>query len=87
MAHYASRQTLYLISSRASLVFAVQTWLAQSPDQAEKSGSPAWMSAAMARKSCSIHCYKDMTTTDMMSLSHLLVLAVGTVCSTVGSFN
>ncbi|KAM0804974.1 hypothetical protein BDR22DRAFT_833001 [Usnea florida] len=32
----------------ASFVFAVQTWLAQTPEQAHKSGTPGYMGAAMA---------------------------------------
>ena len=35
---------------RASFVFAIQTWLAQTPEQVEKSGAPAWMSVGMSRK-------------------------------------
>ena len=33
---------------RASFVFAVQTWLAQTPEQAKKAGTPGYLSAAMA---------------------------------------
>lgn len=33
---------------RASFVFAVQTWLAQTPEQAKKSGTPGYMGAGMA---------------------------------------
>lgn len=32
----------------ASFVFAVQTWLAQTPEQAKKSGTPGYMGAGMA---------------------------------------
>ena len=39
-----------LIVSRASFVFAVQTWLAQTPDQARKAGTPGYLAAGMARK-------------------------------------
>ena len=35
---------------RASFVFAVQTWLAQTPEQAKKSGTPGYMGAGMACK-------------------------------------
>ena len=37
-----------LTMSRASFVFAVQTWLAQTPEQAKKAGTPGYLSAAMA---------------------------------------
>ena len=39
-----------LTMSRASFVFAVQTWLAQTPEQAKKAGTPGYLSAAMACK-------------------------------------
>ena len=38
----------HLTMSRASFVFAVQTWLAQTPEQAKKAGTPGYLSAAMA---------------------------------------
>lgn len=37
-----------LTMSRAAFVFAVQTWLAQTPEQAKKAGTPGYLSAAMA---------------------------------------
>ena len=37
-----------LTDYRASFVFAVQTWLAQTPEQAHKSGTPGYMGAGMA---------------------------------------
>ena len=33
---------------RASFVFAVQTWLAQTPEQARKAGTPGYLAAGMA---------------------------------------
>lgn len=41
--------SLSLTLQRASFVFAVQTWLAQTPEQAKKSGTPGYMGAGMAR--------------------------------------
>jgi len=35
---------------RASFVFAVQTWLAQTPEQARNAGTPGYLAAGMARK-------------------------------------
>ena len=37
-----------LMLSRASLVFAVQTWLAETPDQAKKAGTPSYLSVGMS---------------------------------------
>ena len=39
-----------LTNYRASFVFAVQTWLSQTPEQAHKSGTPGYMGAGMARE-------------------------------------
>ena len=38
----------YLTIHRASFVFAVQTWLAQTPEQAKKAGTPGYLAAGMA---------------------------------------
>jgi len=40
---------LTLTILRASFVFAVQTWLAQTPEQAKHAGTPAYLAAGMAR--------------------------------------
>lgn len=48
--YYTDRLTI----SRAAFVFAVQTWLAQTPEQAKKAGTPGYLSAAMA---CEPSCY------------------------------
>jgi len=37
-----------LISVRASLVFATQTWLAETPEQATKAGTPSYLSIGMS---------------------------------------
>lgn len=37
-----------LISFRASLVFATQTWLAETPEQAGKAGTPSYLSIGMS---------------------------------------
>ena len=39
---------LVLMLIRASLVFAVQTWLAETPDQAKKAGTPSYLSVSMS---------------------------------------
>ena len=48
--YYPDRLTM----SRAAFVFAVQTWLAQTPEQAKKAGTPGYLSAAMA---CELYLY------------------------------
>ena len=53
-----------LTSYRASFVFAVQTWLAQTPEQAKKSGTPGYMGAGMARK----HSHHDARIPDCLEL-------------------
>ena len=50
---------------RASFVFAVQTWLAQTPDQAKKAGTPGYVAAGMARRfwilvQTSVFCLADL---------------------------
>jgi len=37
-----------LISVRASLVFATQTWLAETPEQAKKAGTPSYLGIGMS---------------------------------------
>lgn len=36
------------IARRASFVFSLQTWLAESPEQSQKSGTPGYLSVGMA---------------------------------------
>ena len=67
---------LPLITYRASFVFAVQTWLAQTPEQAKKSGTPGYMGAGMACKSLP---HRAELQPLLMLISQLQVLAVGTV--------
>lgn len=51
--YYSDRLTM----CRASFVFAVQTWLAQTPEQAKKAGTPGYLSAAMA---CELTYYANL---------------------------
>ena len=37
-----------LILNRASLVFAIQTWLAETPEQTRKTGTPSYLSVGMS---------------------------------------
>lgn len=55
-----------LTSYRASFVFAVQTWLAQTPEQAKKSGTPSYMGVGMACKDF----YRDATLPSLLELIH-----------------
>lgn len=69
---------LLLINRRASLVFAVQTWLAQTPEQANKSGTPGWMSAGMAGVFCSGP-LDTLCASTPANPTALLAMALGTV--------
>ena len=67
----------HLTISRASFVFAVQTWLAQTPEQAKKAGTPGYLSAGMA-------CKPSPSTMSFFSVSnklYYLVLGLATVRS------
>lgn len=66
------------MAPRASFVFAVQTWLAQTPEQAKKAQTPGYLAAGMAcRLPCSSICH-------VSNHPCLLVLGVGTVGSRHG---
>ena len=68
--HYPDRLTM----SRAAFVFAVQTWLAQTPEQAKKAGTPGYLSAAMACEPSMPNLCSSAT-----NVSCGLVLGLGTV--------
>ncbi|KAK0509893.1 hypothetical protein JMJ35_007287 [Cladonia borealis] len=57
----------------AAFVFAVQTWLAQTPEQAKKAGTPGYLSAAMACEPSMPNPYSSAT-----NVSCGLVLGLGT---------
>ena len=48
---YSVTERFVLTMPRASFVFAVQTWLAQTPEQARNVGTQGYLAAGMARKS------------------------------------
>ena len=39
---------IVLIAIRASLVFAIQTWLAETPEQTRNAGTPSYLSVGMS---------------------------------------
>ena len=71
--YYADRLTM----SRAAFVFAVQTWLAQTPEQAKKASTPGYLSAAMA---CELP-YNANPCSSATNVSCGPVLGLGTVRS------
>lgn len=48
--YYSSHFTGSMLFNRASLVFSLQNWLAETPEQSRKVGTPAYVGVGMAGK-------------------------------------